>query len=43
MDGIVSLYNYIMSYLTGILCLVTNALVCIIVVHLHGERHLKQF
>jgi cytochrome c oxidase subunit 2 len=43
MDGIVSLYNYIMTYLTSILFIVTTALLFIIVIHLHGERHLKQF
>ena len=43
MDGIVSLYNYIMTYLTAILCVVTTALIFIILIHLHGERHLKQF
>jgi len=43
MDGITTLYNYIMSYLTAILCVVTTALVFIIVTHLHGSRHLKQF
>lgn len=43
MDGITTLYNYIMSYLTAILFVVTTALVFIIVTHLHGSRHLKQF
>lgn len=43
MEGIVSLYNYIMTYLVGILFVVTTALVFIVVTHLHGNRHVKQF
>jgi len=43
MEGIVALYNYIMTYLVGILFVVTGALVFIIIVHLHGQRHINQF
>lgn len=43
MEGITALYNYIMSFLTGILCVVTTALVIIIFVHLDGQRHINQF
>ena len=43
MEGITALYNYIMSFLVGILCVVTTALVLIIVIHLHGQRHIKQY
>ena len=43
MEGIISLYNYIMIYLVGILFVVTTALVYIIFVHLHGKRHINQF
>lgn len=43
MEGIVSLYNYIMTYLVGILFVVTTALVFIITIHLHGQRHVIQF
>lgn len=43
MEGITALYNYIMSFLTGILCVVTSALVIIIFFHLHGRRHIYQY
>jgi cytochrome c oxidase subunit 2 len=43
MEGIVSLYNYIMTYLVAILFVVTTALVFIILIHSHGQRHVKQF
>ena len=42
MEGIVSLYNYIMTYLVGILFVVTTALIFIIYTHMHGYRHIKQ-
>ena len=43
MEGITALYNYIMSFLAGILCVVTMALILIIFYHLHGQRHLNQY
>lgn len=43
MEGIISLYNYIMTFLVAILFVVTTALVFIIFTHLHGQRHVKQF
>lgn len=43
MEGIVSLYNYITTYLVGILFTVTTALFFIIFIHLHGARHIAQF
>lgn len=43
MEGITALYNYIMSFLTGILCVVTTALVIIIFFHIHGQRHIYQY
>jgi cytochrome c oxidase subunit II len=42
MEGIINLYNYIMIYLTAILCFVTSALLYIIFTHLDGARHVKQ-
>ena len=43
MEGITALYNYIMSFLAGILCVVTMALILIIFYHLHGQRHINQY
>eukprot|EP01099_Mayorella_cantabrigiensis_P003636 TRINITY_DN274_c0_g2_i6.p1 TRINITY_DN274_c0_g2~~TRINITY_DN274_c0_g2_i6.p1 ORF type:complete len:369 (-),score=-22.65 TRINITY_DN274_c0_g2_i6:101-1207(-) len=43
MEGITALYNYIMGFLIGILCVVTSALVIIIFFHLHGRRHVHQY
>lgn len=43
MEGIVSLYNYIMIFLVAILCFVTAALIFIIFTHLDGRRHIKRF
>jgi len=43
MEGITVLYNYIMSFLVIILCVVTTALAVIIIMHLHGQRHIKQY
>jgi len=42
MEGIISLYNYIMIFLVGILFVVTTALIFIINTHLHGNRHVAQ-
>jgi len=39
MEGIISLYNYIMTYLVIILGVVTLALIYTILVHMHGNRH----
>jgi cytochrome c oxidase subunit 2 len=43
MEGIISLYNYIMTFLVVILFVVTTALIFIITNHLHGQRHVNVF
>lgn len=43
MEGITGLYNYISGYLSGILSFVTVLLLLVIIFHLDGYRHIKQF